>query len=330
MNILIIGGTKFVGRHITQAALDAGHKVTLFNRGKTNTDLFPKAMKLFGDRDGGLDALKGKKWDAVIDVCGYVPRVVSQSAELLKDSVDLYVFVSTLSVYADASVPGIDENSELGKMDDPEVEEITKDTYGPLKVLCENEVRKYFPERHFIPRPGFVVGPYDPTDRFTYWPHRFFEGGTMLAPKPPDQPMQFIDGRDLGEWIVRMTAEMKTGEYNATGPDYVLTFEKMLADCAEVSKKGVEIVWVDESFFKDKDITPRELPLWYAGGEFAGIMQVDNSKAVKSGLTFRPLTETIRDTVRWDSSRPISYEWEVGLPSDREAALLREWKRKQG
>ncbi len=330
MNILIIGGTKFVGRHITQAAIDAGHKVTLFNRGKTNADLFPGAVKLFGDRDGGTDALKGKTWDAVIDVCGYFPRIVRQSAELLKDAVGLYVFVSTISVYADESQPGIDENSELGTIEDPSVEEITNKTYGPLKVLCEEEVKRFFPEKHFIPRPGFVVGPNDPTDRFTYWPHRYFEGGTMLAPAPAEQPMQFIDGRDLGEWIIRMTSEMKTGEYNATGPDYVLTLEKILADCAEVSKKKTEIVWVDEEFLKEREITARELPLWYAGEEYAGIMKVNVSRAIEAGLTFRPLPETIRDTIRWDSNRPISYEWRAGLSSEREAELLREWKRKQG
>ncbi len=328
MDILIIGGTQFVGRHITRAALDGGHKVTLFNRGKTGPGLFPKAKNIIGDRDGGLAPLEGKKWDAVIDVCGYFPRVVEQTASLLQDTVSLYVFISTVSVYSDFSRPGIGEDSPLGQIDDPSIEEITVKSYGPLKVLCETKVIEYFPDNHLIIRPGYIVGPHDPTDRFTYWVHRVFEGGTVLVPAPPDAPMQFIDVRDLGEWVARMTSGKKTGIYNATGPNYPFTMGKLLDSAREVSKREIEFVWADSEFLLKNEIGRKEFPLWIYESELAGLMQTDCRKAIAEGLICRALSETIRDTVRWASTRPISYDWKAGLDSAREAKLIRAWKKR--
>src|SRR5436305_843135 len=263
MRLLIIGGTVFLGRHLVEAALQRGHEVTLFNRGQHNPELFPEVEKLRGDRDGELSALKGRTWDAVIDTCGYFPRVVRQSAGLLADSVGHYTFISSISVFPEDVPPGTTENAPLLSMDDETVEEITGETYGPLKVLCERAVEEELPGRTLIIRPGLIVGPNDPTDRFTYWPVRVARGGRTLAPGRPERLIQFIDVRDLAEWNIRMVEDRKTGIFNANGPNYDLSMGSLLESCKDVSGSDAEFVWVSEDFLTENGVGEwMDMPLW--------------------------------------------------------------------
>ena len=240
-----------------------------------------------------------------------------------------YVFVSTISVYSDFSKPGLQENAPLAVTDNPTIEEITSESYGPLKALCEEKVREYFPGNHLIVRPGVIVGPHDPTDRFTYWAHRVFEGGSILAPAPPDRVLQFIDARDLAAWTIRMTETKQNGTFNATGPEKRLTFEDLFRECRKASGNEAKFVWVDEGFLEEKEVTVwKDLPFWLPGEKFAGIMHIDCTKAISAGLNFRPLIDTVRDTIRWVSSRALAAEWNAGLDSERESKLLREWQRR--
>jgi 2'-hydroxyisoflavone reductase len=327
MNILFIGGTQFVGRHIVRAAMARGHEITLFHRGRTNRGLFPEAEELIGDRDGELDSLGNRTWDVAVDSCGYVPRVVRQSAEFLKASVASYMFVSTISVYADTGESSLDESSELDTTDDPATEEINSDTYGPLKVLCEREVQRVYRDRSLIVRPGVVVGPHDPTDRFTYWVDRFNRGGDVLCPDVDDQPVQFIDARDLAAWIIRMIEQQKVGVYNATGPEEPLFLKPCLLVCRAVCGPHAHPVWVSDQFLREQDVTPfRDLPLWLSKeNEPYQIMRADCSRAIADGLTFRPLDETMQDTLRWSGNRPQGYEFQAGLSTERECELLKRW-----
>ncbi|HSL44049.1 MAG TPA: NAD-dependent epimerase/dehydratase family protein, partial [Anaerolineales bacterium] len=234
MRILMIGGTYFLGRHLVKAALEHDHDVTLFNRGKSNPGLFPQLETILGDREKDINKLEGRIWDAVIDTSGYFPRVVRLSAQVLEPNVPRYVFISSISVYENFRKVGINESDPVGKIQDETVEEITGEMYGPLKALCEETVRDIFGlERSLIIRPGLIVGPHDPTDRFTYWPVRVARGGDVLAPQKPDAAIQIIDVRDLAEWIIRLIEANASGTYNATGPDYELTLGKLL----EVSKQ---------------------------------------------------------------------------------------------
>ena len=329
MKILILGGTVFVGRHLVEAALARGHEVTLFNRGRQNADLFPGVEKLRGDRTGGdLDALSGRSWDVVVDTCGYIPRVVRQSADLLSGAASRYVFISSISVYADVSAPGVDEDSPVGTLEDPGTEEIVGDTYGPLKALCEQAVQSAFPDGALVIRPGFIVGPHDPTDRFTYWPHRVALGGDVLAPGSPDQPIQVIDGRDLAEWTVRLIEQGTTGVYNATGPDYSLTLGEVLRTCKAVSDSGARLVWVGDEFLQENQADTSSLLPFYipsSSGQ-GGIMAASIVKAVAAGLTFRPLADTVNDTLSWDNSRPTDIARKVGLSAGRERELLKKYQ----
>src|SRR5579863_2076845 len=233
MKLLILGGTVFLGRSIVEAALSRGHEVTLFNRGLHNPDLFPEVEKIRGNRNEDISLLQegDRHWDATIDTSGYVPRAVQASAEALVGRVHHYTFISSISVFADFSKDGIDEQSPVGTLEDETVEEVTNESYGPLKALCEQAAERAMPGRVLVVRPGLIVGPNDVTDRFTYFPYRVAQGGEMLAPGEPEQQTQFIDVRDLAEWIVRMVEAGKTGTYNATGPDYALTMEQFLAEC---------------------------------------------------------------------------------------------------
>ena len=324
----MLGGTVFLGRHIVQAALGRGHEVTLFNRGQRNPDLFPQVEKLRGNRDGDLGALEGREWDAAIDTCGYVPRIVSDSARLLADSVGHYTFISSISVYSDLSEPGVDENGPLGTLDDTAVEEITAETYGPLKVFCEQAVEKEIPGRALIIRPGLIVGPHDPSDRFTYWPHRIAEGGEVLAPEPRDLATQFIDVRDLAEWTVRMVEERRTGAFNATGPESPLPMEELLQTCRRVSGSDARVTWVDGQWLRDRDVDPQSFVFWWIAPDdtgFRAAFEVDCSRAIAAGLAFRPVDETVRATLEWDRTRPSEYELKYGLKPEREAELLRQW-----
>lgn len=316
MKLLLIGGTRFLGRHLVDAARARGHELTLFNRGQ-HADVFPDLEQLHGDRDGGLAILQGRNWDAVIDTCGYFPRIVRASATALADAVERYVFISTISVYADFSKPGLDENAPVATLQDESVEEITAETYGALKALCEQAVERALPERALIIRPGLIVGPYDMTDRFTYWPYRVAPGGEILAPGELDQQVQFIDVRDLAEWTVRMTERRATGTYNATGPDDRLSMGQFLATCRTTTGSNADFVWVNEPFLEEHKI---ELPLW-APTQEAGVWAVNCRRAIDAGLTFRPLPQTIRDTLAWKNGA----ELHAGLTRAREQELLQAW-----
>ena len=317
MRLLVLGGTAFLGRALVAAALERGHEVTLFNRGRTNPELFPEAERLRGDRNEDLSALEGREWDAVVDVATFLPRAVRLATEALRDRVDRYVFVSSISAYADFSTPA-SEDSPLAQLENPESESI--EDYGPLKAECERLVQEAFGERALVVRPGLIVGPHDPTDRFTYWPRRVAEGGRMLAPAPPDQPVQFIDVRDLGEWIVAAIEAGRSGVYNVTGEP--TTFEALLDECMRVSGDA-EIVWVPPESLVEAEVGEwMELPLWIVTPEFAAMQRTDVSKALRDGLRFRPLEETIRDTLAWDAELTTPRAEGVGLTAERERELL--------
>lgn len=326
MNLLIIGGTRFVGRHLVEYALARGHTITLFNRGQSNPDLFPQVEHLRGDRATDLALLKDRSWDAVIDTCGYVPRIVQLSAQALVGHTDRYVFISTVSVYAEDNPRGMDEDSPLAKLKDESVEEITGETYGGLKVLCEKVVEEAYPDRALIIRPGLIVGPHDPTDRFTYWPWRIAQGGEVLAPGNPHQPQQVIDVRDMAQWIVSMVEEKRAGIFNAVGPDYALTTKQMLEACVAVCNPQAQLTWLSESFLLDHKVEPwSEMPVWLPEKESA-MDTCSNARAIAAGLKIRPLAETFRDTLAWAKTRPADYAWRAGMKPEREAELLREWK----
>ena len=323
MDLLILGGTGFLGRHLVEAALGDGHRPTLFNRGLSEPGLCPEVEKLEGDREGNLSALLGRRWDVVIDTCGYVPRVVRVSAGLLADAVEHYTFVSSISVYSDAIAPGADEEAPVRELPDPTVEDVTEETYGGLKALCERAAEEMLPDRVLNVRPGLISGPHDPTDRFTYWPRRVAAGGEILAPDHEERGVQYIDVRDLASWMVRMSEERRTGTYNATGPDYELRMGRLLEECEAVGGAGAEPVWVSEDFLEEKGVEPfTELPLWLPR-EYAALQAIDCSRAIEAGLTFRPLSETIEDVLDWD--RATGTGRVAGLRPEREQELLRAW-----
>jgi len=325
MRLLIIGGTRFAGRHLVEAALAHGHTLTLFNRGQSNPELFPHVEQLHGDRTEDLSPLQGRTWDAVIDASGYVPRHVRRSAEALAAATDQYVFISTVSVYAEDNPRGMDETAPLATLSDETVEEVTGETYGGLKVLCEQAVGQALPDRALIIRPGLIVGPHDPTDRFTYWLYRIAQGGEVLAPGNPDQPVQIIDGRDLAEWIVKMVEEKRAGVFNAVGPERLLTTRDMLEACVAVCNPQAHLTWVSEEFLMAAGAQPwSEIPVWVPEQD-ASFDTVSNAKAVAAGLKFRPLSETIGDTLAWANTRPSDHAWHAGLTHEREAELLQGW-----
>jgi 2'-hydroxyisoflavone reductase len=324
MNLLILGGTRFLGRHLVDSALARGHQLTLFNRGKSNPSLYPTIETIIGDREHDLALLSTRSFDAVIDTCGYLPRIVRQSAQTLKENVGSYVFISSISAYADVSQIGITEDSPLATMPDETVEEISGETYGPLKVLCEKAVQAEFGARALIIRPGLIVGPYDPTDRFTYWPVRVARGGNVLAPEKPSVPVQIIEGRDLADFTIQLIEQKADGAYNATGPDYDLTLGTMLETCKQVSGSDAIFRWTPVEFLSQNNVAPwSDMPVWVPDTpEEAGFSKVDVSKAIKAGLTFRPLADTVRDTIEWAKTRPVDYAWRAGLKAEREAELL--------
>ena len=312
MRLLVLGGTQFLGRAVADAALAAGHELTLFNRGETNAALFPEAGQLRGDRDGRLDALADGEWDAVVDPSGYVPRIVRQSAELLSSRVGRYCFVSSVSVYADFS-GSLSEDSPVGTLVDETVEEMgdEHENYGPLKALCESVVQEVYGSRALVVRPGLIVGPHDPTGRFTYWPHRLARGGELLAPGSPEKRAQFVDVRDLAAWIVRLLEEGRDGVFNATSAG--VTWGDLLA--------GAQATWVSDEFLVEHGVGEwLELPLWIADPAWAGMHQTDVSRAVAAGLRFRPVADTLRDTRAL--AKPVEG---VGLTPEREAELLAAW-----
>ena len=325
MNFLIIGGTRFLGRHLVDSALARGHSVTLFNRGKSNPDLFPQVETILGDRERDIEKLSGRTWDAVIDTCGYVPRTVRLSATGLESSVGRYIFISSISAFTNFSKIGMDESDPVGKLEDESVEEITGETYGPLKALCEKAVQEIYADRALIIRPGLIVGPNDPTDRFTYWPVRVAGGGDVLAPEKPEVPVQIIDVRDLSEFTLKLIEDNASGIYNATGPEYELTFGQMLETCKKVSSSDAQFKWASVEFLNQNNVAPwSDMPVWVPDtAEDAGFSRLDVSKAIQAGLEFRPLQDTVRDTLAWANTRPAEYEWRAGLKPEREQELLK-------
>ena len=324
MNILIIGGTRFVGRHLVEAALARGHEITLFNRGKSNPKIFPQVESIQGDRERNLSKLSNRNWDTVIDTCGYFPRIVGLSAESLKDSVRQYVFISSVSAYADFDSASINEDYPLGRIEDDTIEEVTEKSYGPLKVLCEKAVQAAFPENSLIIRPGLIVGPYDPTDRFTYWPLRVDRGGDILAPVGPDEPVQFIHARDLADFTIKHIEEKTSGIFNAVGPEKPHQIGNLLETCKEVSNSEANFVWAPEEFIKKQKIEPwSEIPLWIPESEGGGFSQISNARARSAGLTFKRTEIVVRETLTWAITRPTDYKMRAGLDPAREAELLK-------
>lgn len=329
LRVLILGGTGFIGPHFVAALHDAGHKVTVFNRGQRKAELPPDVEALAGDRDGKLDALKNRDWDVAIDNSGYVPRIVKLSADLLKNHIQHYIFVSSISVYADLSTPGIGEDYKLAALRDPTTEDIGEN-YGGLKVLCEQVVEHTYGNRCALVRPTYIVGPGDTTDRFTYWPVRASRGGEMLVPGTPTDPLQFIDVRDLADFM-RMCAEQRfTGSYNACNPPGAVTMGDVLATTQRITGAKTKYVWASAEFLeKQRLIDSGEIPIWApTTGEMAGAALVNPARAVAKGLRFRPLETTVRDTLAWQSKRPAAEQQKMraGLTAEREAELLKQLK----
>jgi 2'-hydroxyisoflavone reductase len=339
LHILILGGTGFTGPYQVRYALGRGHKVTTFNRGKTHPDeLPPEVEQLVGDRNGKLNALKNRKWDVVIDNPTTLPVWVRDAAQILKGNVERYVFISTISVYTESS-NGPDENSTLEKYDGPDPYRETLEamkasgykTYGPLKALSEQEAEKWFPGKTSIIRPGLIVGPRDETDRFTYWPVRIDRGGEVLAPGSPNDPVQFIDARDLAEWTIRMVENRETGICNATGPAKLLTIGGMLEQMKGALKANAKLTWHSEDFLKQEKVEPwSDMPVWTGAG--SGLARAKIDRALAKGLTFRSLGETARQTLAWFKSLPQDRQSKLraGLTPEREAEVLAAWHKARG
>jgi 2'-hydroxyisoflavone reductase len=299
----------FLGRGLVDVACRREHEVTLFNRGQSAPEAFPDVEQLVGDRDGGLGALSGRSWDAVIDTCGFVPRVVGDSVRLLGSAVEHYTFVSSVSVYGEFPRRGLTEASALAELSEPSSEDVQR-YYGELKAACEREVEGGFGSRSLIVRPGLIVGPHDPTERFTYWVRRLADGGPVLAPRAGDQPVQLIDVRDLSEWIIAMAERGAGGRYNATGPAEPLTFTAMLERMRAAIDQTAQLRWVDEDRLAEAAVEPWEdLPLWLdlpRHPELTGFLDVDISRAVAAGLSLRPLEATAADTLAWAGQHQVA------------------------
>ena len=338
MRILILGGTGFTGPYQVQYALSRGHKVTTFNRGKTHPGELPNEVEqLIGDRNGKLEALKDRQWDVVIDNPTSLPAWVRDAAQILKGNVEGYVFISTISVYGDVKT-GPDENAPTEKYEgaDPYKETLEAmkasgyKTYGPLKALSEREAEKWFPGKTLIIRPGLIVGPRDETDRFTYWPVRIERAREVLAPGSPNDPVQFIDARDLAEWTIRMAENRETGIYNATGPAKALGIGEMLGGIKAALKSNATFTWVTEDFLARQKVEPwSDMPVWT--GKESGLARAKIDRALSKGLTFRPLAETARDTLTWfkSLSQDRQSHLKAGLPPEREAEVLAAWKKQK-
>ena len=334
MKLLIIGGTRFVGRHLVTAALERGHEITLFNRGNHSSET--NVEMIHGDRHTDIGKLSGRQWDAVIDTCGMLPNAVRAAAEVLSDAVDRYIFISSQNAYADVSTPGVDETSPLKMLTSAELDEAYAidrsgepsygKLYGGLKALCEQAADEVMPNRVLIIRPGLIVGPNDYTDRFTYWIVRVARGGDVLAPADPDRFVQFIDARDLAEWLVRMVERKETGAYNAHGIPKTLTMKSVLDECRAVSQSDASFTWASEEFLLQNQVASwSEMPLWLpeeAAPHLKGFMFISCDKAVRAGLTFRSLTETIGATLSWYQTEREPGKLQAGLDPEKEAVLL--------
>lgn len=327
MKIVLIGGTRFLGRHFVEHAVKAGHDITLFHRGSAACADFPHVEHVHGDRAQDLERLGDRTWDAVIDTSGYLPRVVRTSAQFFASRATHYTFVSSLSVY-NTYQPGMVEHDDVAKLDGPEPETMTPETYGALKALCEREVMAAFPDRSVQVRAGMIVGPWDYSDRFTYWVRRVSMGGEIIVPEPRRRPIQIIHAGDLAAWMLRMTEQGGNGIYHATAPQEPFTFEEMLEACREVSGSKPSWVWAPESFFTEEKVEFwQELPLCVPPPEDA-VMTISVAKAMADGLTWKPLLITARETLAWDAMRPPGTQLKAGLAPEREVSLLEAWRKR--
>ena len=334
----MIGGTIFLGRHLVEAALARGHDVTTFSRGRHAGEANPLIERLTGDRHSDVAALHGRLWDVVIDTCGYVPGAVRRVMGALdRDRIEHYTFVSSVSAYADFPAAGLDETAPLAAISSEQLaaaEALSTGTrstargygemYGALKARCEAEAEQAMPGRVLNVRPGLIVGANDYSDRFTYWVRRVAEGGDVLAPGRPERRVRVIDAGDLAEWIVRMAESRSTGVFNATGAEDGLSMSRMLDTCRSVSQSDAHMVWVDDQFLLDRNVTPwSDLPLWIPAAD-SGIFEVRNDAAIAAGLTFRSLSSTVGSILAWDKTRVPSEPLCAGLARDRERQLLRD------
>jgi len=328
--ILILGGTGFIGPHFVSEALAEGAHITLFNRGKSQTTPTPGVETVLGDRNGQLDALKGRDWDVVIDDSGYVPRHVQLTTQLLREHAAHYVYISSISVYADLSSAGTAEGAPLKQLENPSTEDVTPANYGGLKALCEKPVAVDFPKRHTIVRPTYIVGPGDHSDRFTYWPWRMARGGDMLAPGTPLDPIQYIDVRDLAGFVVDCALTPRPGAFNACTPPGFATMGDLIDASRLATRARTTVHWVDAEFLRAAGVLEDPgLPIWSApSGETAGVALVSSASAVQAGLRFRPLAVTVRETYDWQRTRPQPEQEKLaaGLTAEQEAALLAKWQ----
>ncbi len=327
LKVLVFGGTGFIGPHIVRELRAAGHQLTLFNRGKRNPGLFADIETVIGDRNGQIDGLKGRDWDIAVDDTGYFPAQVKASAELLKDHVQHYIYVSSISAYADLTPAGIDENYKVAQLKDPNAKEITNDNYGGLKAACEQIVEQTYGKRQAVVRPTYIVGPGDGSDRFTYWPVRVARGGKMLAPGTPKDPIQFIDVRDLAEFMRVCVEQRIEGRYNLCNPPGAVTIGDLLDTSKRLTKSDASFVWADLKFLEANKLTESgELPIWSPTvGESGGAALVSSARAVAKGMRFRPLDVTVRDLLAWHEQRPAEQKEKLraGLKPEREAELLK-------
>ena len=341
MKILIIGGTKFLGRHLVKAARQNDHEVTLFNRGTKYADEKLAAVEqIHGDRNADLDKLSGRRWDACIDTCGYLPQTVKAAAEFLADKIEQYVFVSSGSVYAETAAPDYDETTRTKTLDEARRKEVEKidpsgelsgvtlgENYGALKVLCEETAEAALPNRVLNVRAGMIVGAFDPTDRFTYWVTRVAAGGEVLAPGKPENYVQMIDARDLSEWIIKTIEENVTGTFNVTGKPFELDSGKMLDQIKTATESDAEFVRVDENFLAENNVAPWSgMPFYLpeSAEETRGFLAMNVDKALANGLKFRPLRDTILDTLRWRETQ--NFAMRAGISEVREKELLEKWR----
>ncbi|MGH7176163.1 MAG: NAD-dependent epimerase/dehydratase family protein [Tepidisphaeraceae bacterium] len=336
MNILILGGTGFLGPQIVEAAMARGHTITLFNRGKTHKNLFPNVEKLQGDRaKDDYASLAGRKWDAAVDTSANVPAWMRESCKVLVGNVRQYVFTSSISVYPINSFqkPGKDETAPVEQLP-PGADErqFAMELYGAHKAKCEEIVMQAFPGHATVIRPGLIVGPGDYSDRFTYWPVRIDRGGEVLAPGSPDSPVQFIDARDLGQWIVQVVEDGHVGIYNATGPRTPLSMAEMLYGIKAITTSDPHFAWVDERFLAEHEVGAwMEMPLWIPQEpDSMGFSQVSNEKAVSHGLKFRSLADIATATLDYARTRPADHKWKAGLRAEKEAAVLKAWHEHKG
>ena len=326
MKLLILGGTRFLGRHLAEQALAAGHDLTLLHRGRSSAGLFPQAQHLLADRNTGLAALAGAgPWDAVIDTCGYLPRQVQSAAVALRGRVGRYLFVSSISAYAHFAAEGTDEDAPLATLADPATEALTGETYGGLKALCERALFDALPGQALVARPGLLVGPHDPTGRFSYWVQRIADGGEVLAPGDPASPVQFIDARDAAAWLLQQALAGTTGAFNLTGPTGSLSMGEFLETARQTLNPAASRRWADEAFLLAAGVAPwSDLPVWLSRAD-AGLHAVKLARAIATGLVCRPVAETLLDTHAWLRSLPPAAAGAApapGLSREREAELL--------